>query len=46
MLFSTPDSYFKHDKHDIFMMFEEEMGKAFPTKSYQLFQTLEVMENG
>jgi hypothetical protein len=33
MLFSAPDSYFKHDKHDIFMMFEEEMGKTFPTKS-------------
>ena len=33
MIFSAPDSYFKHDKHDIFMMFEEEMGKTFPTKS-------------
>ncbi|HEY7227483.1 MAG TPA: hypothetical protein VH481_05095 [Nitrososphaeraceae archaeon] len=33
MIFSAPDSYFEHNKHDIFMMFEEEMGKAFPTKS-------------
>jgi len=33
MIFRAPDSYFKHDKHDIFMMFEEEMGKTFPTKS-------------
>ena len=33
MIFSAPDSYFKHDKHDIFMMFEEEMGKTFPTNT-------------
>jgi len=33
MIFSAPDSYLKHDKHDIFLMFEEEMGKTFPTKS-------------
>jgi hypothetical protein len=33
MMISIPDSYFKHDKHDIFMMFEEEMGKTFPTKT-------------
>jgi len=33
MLFSAPDSYFKHNKHDIFIMFEEDMGKTFPTKS-------------
>src|SRR5215472_2075843 len=30
MIFSAPDSYFKHDKHDIFMMFEEEIGKILP----------------
>jgi hypothetical protein len=33
MIFSAPDSYFKQDKYDIFMMFEEEMGKTFPTKT-------------
>lgn len=33
MIFSAPDSYFKHDKHDIFMMFEEEIGKTLPTKT-------------
>src|SRR5215831_19323782 len=33
MIFSAPDSYFKQDKHDIFMMFEEEMGKTFPTNT-------------
>jgi hypothetical protein len=33
MIFSAPDSYFKHDEHDIFMMFEEEMGKTFPTNT-------------
>jgi hypothetical protein len=33
MMFSEPDSYFKHDKHHIFMMFEQEMGKTFHTKS-------------
>ena len=33
MIFSAPDSYLKHDKHDIFLMFEEEIGKTFPTKS-------------
>ena len=33
MIFSAPDSYFKHDKHDIFMMFEEDMGKTFHTNT-------------
>jgi hypothetical protein len=33
MMLSVPDSYFKHDRHDIFMMFEKEMGKTFPIKS-------------
>lgn len=33
MIFSTPDSYFKHDKHDIFMMFEEEIGKTLSPKT-------------
>jgi len=33
MMFSVLDSYFKHDKHDIFILFEGEMGKTFPTKS-------------
>jgi len=29
MMFSAPDVYFTHNQHDIFMMFEEEMGKTF-----------------
>ena len=33
MIFSAPDSYFKQDKHDIFMMFEEEMSKTLPTNT-------------
>ena len=33
MIISAPDTYFKHDKHDIFMMFEDEMGKTFHTKA-------------
>jgi hypothetical protein len=33
MIFSTPDSYFKHGKHDIFMMFEDEIGKILPTNT-------------
>jgi hypothetical protein len=33
MIFSAPDSYFKQYKHDIFMMFEEEMGKTFRTNT-------------
>jgi hypothetical protein len=33
IIISAPDSYFKHDKHDIFMMFEDEMGRTFHTKA-------------
>jgi hypothetical protein len=33
MIFSAPDSYFSQYKHDIFMMFEEEMGKTFHTNT-------------
>src|SRR5919198_1231589 len=32
MMFSAPDPYLKRDRYDIFRMFEEQMGKIFPTK--------------
>ena len=30
IMISVPDSYFKRNMHDIFMMFEDKMGKTFP----------------
>jgi len=32
MIFSAPDSYFEHDKHDIFMMFEGGDGQSLSYK--------------
>jgi hypothetical protein len=30
MIFNAPDPFFSHDKYDVFMMFEEEVGKTLP----------------
>ncbi len=41
ILFSSPDSYFKNDQHGTFMMFEEAMGKIFPTNTSMVCWYLE-----
>jgi hypothetical protein len=41
MIFSAPDSYFKNDQHDIFMMFEEAMGRTFSTNTSMICWYLE-----
>jgi len=41
MIFSEPDIYFKNDKHEIFMMFEEAMGRTLPTDTSMVCWYLE-----
>jgi hypothetical protein len=33
MIFSSPESYFRNDQHDTFLMFEEAMGRTFSTNT-------------
>ena len=41
MIFSAPDSYFKNDKHDVFMKFEETMSRTLPTNTSMVCWYLE-----
>lgn len=41
MIFSSPDPYFKNDKHDTFMMFEEAMSRTLPTNTSMVCWYLE-----
>jgi hypothetical protein len=41
MIFSSPDPYFKNDKHDTFTMFEEAMSSTLPTNTSMVCWYLE-----
>jgi hypothetical protein len=41
MIFSAPDLYFKNDKHDTFMKFEEAMGRTFSNNTSMVCWYLE-----